>query len=71
MKHKEIYLEPELCADPTVGSVWCEDSQRCENCGKLWIKYVIWDKELERQPARKPVVDFYNEIPVKPKKEID
>ena len=37
-----IYLQPECCADPEVGRLWCEDDapEDCED-GKPWTKYVL------------------------------
>lgn len=39
---ENIYLQPECCADPDIGRVWCEhDSpEDCED-GKPWAHYVI------------------------------
>lgn len=47
-----IYLQPECCADPAVGRLWCEDDSPvdCED-GKPWTKYVRAD-EIERLQAR-------------------
>ena len=42
-EHKEIYLEPEECADNYEGRMWCEDGQCCDDCEKPWIKYVRAD----------------------------
>lgn len=47
---KEIYLQPECCADPDVGRLWCEDDepQKCEE-GVPWTKYVVaWEYERLR-----------------------
>lgn len=41
---KEIYLQPECCADPETGRLWCEDPdpEDCED-GKHWARYVRAD----------------------------
>jgi hypothetical protein len=46
-----IYLQPECCADPSVGRLWCEDDAPvdCEE-GKPWTKYVRADL-AEQQAA--------------------
>ncbi len=38
--YKEIYLEPDPCANRDAGAMWCEDNQKCDNCGEHWIKHV-------------------------------
>ena len=45
---KEIFLQPECCADPDVGRLWCEHDapEDCED-GKPWIRYVHAD-EIDR-----------------------
>lgn len=45
---KEIFLQPECCADPDVGRLWCEDDAPidCED-GNPWTRYVRAD-EIER-----------------------
>lgn len=49
---KEIYLQPECCADPATGRLWCEDDspEDCED-GASWTKYVLAD-EAEKRIAR-------------------
>ena len=39
---KTIYLQPECCADPSIGRVWCEDNEP-ESCdlGVPWTEYVL------------------------------
>lgn len=39
--HERIYLQPECCADQSVGRIWCEHDAP-ENCddGKPWVEYV-------------------------------
>ena len=46
-----IYLQPECCADPDTGRLWCEDDAPvdCED-GKPWTKYVRADM-AEQQAA--------------------
>lgn len=49
---KVIYLQPECCADPSTGRLWCEDDnperERCDNpdCDGSWHRYVL-DKKSE------------------------
>ena len=42
-----IYLEPECCADPSTGRMWCEDPDPvpCED-GAAWTDYVRLTPEL-------------------------
>ena len=55
---KEIFLQPECCADPAYGRTWCEDDAPvdCED-GVPWTKYVRADvverlrAELEQRTA--------------------
>ena len=44
----EIFLQPECCADPDAGRLWCEDDAPvdCED-DKPWTRYVRAD-ELDR-----------------------
>ena len=46
-----IYLQPECCADPEVGRLWCEDDAPadCED-GKPWTKYVLAARAAPAQP---------------------
>ncbi len=39
---KEIWLEPECCADPSVGRMWCEHEEpvKCED-EVPWTKYIL------------------------------
>ena len=41
---KIIYLQPECCADPEIGQLWCEDDcpEECED-GVPWTKYIRAD----------------------------
>jgi hypothetical protein len=41
-----IYLQPECCADPAVGRLWCEGDAPadCED-GKQWTKYVRAERD--------------------------
>lgn len=45
-QHKIIYLQPECCADPEVGPMWCQDDNpgieccECEKC-KNWTPYIL------------------------------
>jgi hypothetical protein len=42
--HEEIFLQPECCADPHSGRLWCEDDEpvECED-GKPWTRYIRSD----------------------------
>lgn len=42
--HKRIWLQPECCADPANGQVWCQDPdpEDCED-GAPWTEYVRAD----------------------------
>ena len=42
---KRIYLQPECCADPDTGRMWCEnpDPESCED-GNHWTEYVRADR---------------------------
>lgn len=43
----EIHLQPECCADPEMGRVWCEntDPEPCED-GVPWTKYLRADLKV-------------------------
>ena len=47
--HKEIYLQPECCADSETGRLWCVDDapEKCED-GKPWTRYIRADLSDER-----------------------
>jgi len=47
--HKEIYLQPECCADSETGRLWCEDDapEECED-GKPWTRYIRADLSEQR-----------------------
>ena len=53
--HEVIYLQPECCADPYEGRLWCEDPDPvdCED-GKTWTKYIRADRieQLEAENVR-------------------
>ena len=53
--HEFIWLQPECCADPDSGRLWCQDPdpEDCED-GNVWTKYVRADRieELEAEIAR-------------------
>jgi hypothetical protein len=57
---KVIYLQPECCADPEVGRLWCEDDapEDCED-GKPWTKYVLAARAAPVQPRRQPTMCGY------------
>jgi len=41
-EHKVIYLQPECCAEPSVGRLWCKDSEPMPcDAGVPWTKYVL------------------------------
>lgn len=42
--HETIYLQPECCADPDTGRLWCDHDapEDCED-GAQWIEYVRAD----------------------------
>jgi hypothetical protein len=42
-----IYLQPECCAEPDVGRLWCEHDEpvECED-GESWTEYVAVDEVL-------------------------
>lgn len=57
--YERIYLQPECCADPDVGRLWCQDDGP-ESCpdGEKWTPYVLASEcarlqsELEKSEAR-------------------
>lgn len=59
---KVIYLQPECCADPYVGRLWCEhaDPEDCED-GRRWAKYVLdgW-QDISKAPRDGTVVDLWH-----------
>jgi len=73
--HERIFLQPDCCADPDTGRLWCEDPSP-EDCdqGAPWTEYVRRDifEERERyilklecalrQAAEEPNIDRAREI---------
>ena len=73
--HERIFLQPDCCADPDTGRLWCEDPSP-EDCdqGTPWTEYVRRDifEERERyilklecalrQVAEEPNIDRAREI---------
>ena len=49
---ERIYLQPECCATPDAGRLWCEDPDPvdCED-GRLWTKYVRADLSVPPEPV--------------------
>ena len=52
---ERIYLQPECCADPEYGRLWCEDDEP-EDCtdGVPWTEYVLASRivDIESEAAR-------------------
>lgn len=49
--YTRIYLQPECCADPDMGRLWCQDDEP-ETCpdGEKWTPYVL-ASELDQKQA--------------------
>jgi len=42
---KRIYLQPECCADPEMGRLWCEDPNPVDcSDGVDWAEYTLTDR---------------------------
>lgn len=48
--YERIYLQPECCADPDVGRLWCQDNepQSCPD-GEKWTPYVLASEHARLQ----------------------
>jgi hypothetical protein len=57
---KEIYLQPECCADPDVGRLWCEHDAPvdCDD-GIPWTRYVLADQPDELPPLPPDTADIW------------
>lgn len=55
---KVIYLEPECCADPIMGRMWCASDwpYDCED-GKTWTKYILADLGAEKDRHLKELAE--------------
>ena len=42
-EYNDIYLEPECCADPDTGRMWCQDPINDCDEGVEWTHYVLGD----------------------------
>jgi hypothetical protein len=55
-----IYLQPECCAEPDAGRLWCEHDAPvdCED-GKPWTKYILADLANEKDRQLKELAEAY------------
>jgi Rps23 Pro-64 3,4-dihydroxylase Tpa1-like proline 4-hydroxylase len=58
-EYNDIYLEPECCADPETGQMWCQDPiNECDE-GVEWTHYILGDSVTEQLAEQAAELKWY------------